>query len=136
MCRRTDSCAGVGWWMLRYSSPCWRTISATSNRGLSLPMVAMASTQDCRGRRAEQIERAGRPADVFDADVRVDLGRTQGAMTEKDLDQVDVVAGFEQVRGEAVSQHVRRHLLLDPARGKHLSEDKADGVGRGVASLG
>src|SRR5713226_5506459 len=115
--------------MRRYSSPCSRTISATSNGGLSFPMAAMASTQDRCGRCAEQIEWAGRPADVLDADVRVDLGRTQGAVTEKDLDDVDVVAGLEQVRREAVPEHVRCHLLLDPARGEYLPEDKADGVG-------
>lgn len=46
-------------------------------------------------------------------DVGVDLGGADGGMAEEFLDDAEVGAVFEQVRGEAVSQHVRGDAARD-----------------------
>jgi len=48
--------------------------------------------------------------------MEIDGGFFQIAMTKQDLNGVQIGASFEQVRGEAVTEHMGIHLLFDRAR--------------------
>jgi hypothetical protein len=56
-----------------------------------------------RHREMQAIERAGGAGDDIGRNAGIDRPRCQPAMAEQHLDDADISAGFEQVRGEAVA---------------------------------
>jgi hypothetical protein len=68
--------------------------------------------------------------EFVDAQVGVALGGGQTGMAQQFLDAAQVGAGFQQVGGEAVAQHVRVDALGQPGQGGELVEDAA-----GLAAL-
>src|SRR6267378_3029812 len=70
----------------------------------------------------EAIERALHAAPAFVHHMRVDHRRGYVGMPEQLLHRADVVAGFEQVRGEGVAQRMRAHRLGDPRATTRLLE--------------
>src|SRR5262249_59257298 len=64
----------------------------------------------------EPVERAGDAADRGVGDAGVTGGGVELGMAEQHLDDPDVSILFQEMRGEAVPQRVRRHPLLDPSR--------------------
>src|SRR3546814_20933310 len=61
----------------------------------------------------EPVERAGHRAHRLRCDLRVKGGGVECGMTEQHLDDADIDAILEQVRGEAVAQGVRSDTLVD-----------------------
>src|SRR3546814_3479473 len=61
----------------------------------------------------EPVERAGHRAHRLRCDLRVKGGGVECGMTEQHLDDADIDAIIEQVRGEAVAQGVRSDTLVD-----------------------
>src|SRR5262249_14671038 len=88
--------------------------SATSSPG-RLPAAGLASGSRPRQRqRREPVERAGHSADRRIGDAGVKGGGVELSMAEQHLDDADVSVLFEQMRGKAVPQRMRRHAFLDP----------------------
>src|SRR5215471_3851216 len=88
-------------------------MSATSSLGRRTAAGLQPGSRPFFGQWREPVERAGHRADrrIGDAGVKgrgVELG-----MAEQNLDDADVGVLFQQMRGEAVAQRVRRHALLD-----------------------
>lgn len=52
-------------------------------------------------------------AKAFGSDVRVDFGGVDAGMAEEFLDDAEVGAIFEEVRGETVAEHVRGDIALN-----------------------
>ena len=75
------------------------------------------------GRESERIERAGGRAEMPLGQMQVDGSDLEVLMTEQYLDSAQVGAGFEQVRGEAMSQSVGMNTLVVEASA--LSSDLA-----------
>src|SRR5271165_2042728 len=101
---------------LRQAGPWRRKISATS--------IAGRDTGEPRsGGRCylgeQQVERAGDLADRLDGDTCVERRGVELLVAEQHLDDADVGLLLEQMRGEAVSQGVQTHALVDsgPLRG-------------------
>jgi hypothetical protein len=69
----------------------------------------------------ETVERAGYGPDRGIGDAGVKRRGVEFGMTQKRLNHANIDILFEQMRGEAVPQRVRRHALLDPG-----------GLGRGT----
>jgi hypothetical protein len=67
------------------------------------------------GQRCEPVERAGYFADRGVGDARVKGRGVELGMAEQHLDDADIGVLFQQVRGEAVPQRVRRHSLFELA---------------------
>ena len=67
-------------------------------------------------------------------DVRVDLGRRDARMSEQLLHDAQVAASLDEVRGEAVAQHVRRHRLLDAGCRSVTLDDSEDALSRDPAA--
>ena len=59
----------------------------------------------------QAIEGAGRAGDDIGRNAGIDRRRRQPAMAEQHLDDADIGAGFEQMRGEAVAQRVNGDRL-------------------------
>ena len=66
---------------------------------------------------AQRVQRAHRPPGGDLQHVRVDHRRAHLAVAEQFLHRADVGARLQQVRGEAVTQRVRRYVLLDAGQG-------------------
>ena len=60
------------------------------------------------------MRRQVRPAEVFLGNLRVDLGRRDRGVAEQLLDDPDVGAVVEKMRGERMAQHVRRDPVRQP----------------------
>ena len=86
------------------------TVAAEDVRHLERGTHAGRSTRR-HHHQAEAIERAGRVGDQRCRDLSIAGGRREPGMAEQHLDDADVGAGFEQMRGEAVPQGVHRHRL-------------------------
>ncbi len=112
-------------WARRHAGPWSRKMSATSSAGRDIGCPASAEPP----RQAlHRLERAHHIADRPGGDMGVARGGLQPGMAEQDLDDPDVVRRendsldrflirltlFQQMGGEAVPQHVRRHPLGDP----------------------
>ena len=65
---------------------------------------------------AEPLQRARHVADRVDGDARIERSRIELGVSEQNLDNPNVDVLFEQMRGEAVPQRVRRHALGDSRR--------------------
>ena len=78
----------------------------------------------CAGglRAGQQVERAGRGADLGAGDLQVAGGGGEAAMAEQQLDGADVDAGFKQVDGEAVTKHVGVMGLAMPDRRRAFAQ--------------
>ena len=62
----------------------------------------------------QQVERALDVGDHAGGDARVARRRVQLVVAQQRLDHSDIGAAFQQMGGEAVTQRVQRHALLDP----------------------
>ena len=62
------------------------------------------------------------PGKVLEIKVRVDLGRADVGVPEQFLDRAQVARGFEQVRGERVTEHVRVDVLGQPLPSRPLGD--------------
>ena len=72
-----------------------------------------------RHREMQAIERTGDAGDDMGRHAGIDRRRRQPAMAEQHLDDADVGAGFEQVRGETVAQCVNGDWFAqDPPRAR------------------
>src|SRR5215472_12432977 len=99
---------------LRQAAP-WRwKMSATSSLGRRMPAGLHSGSQPPFGQWREAVERAGHSADRLIGDAGVKSRGIELGMAEQDLDDADVSVLFQQMRGEAVPQRVRRHAFLDP----------------------
>src|SRR4051812_2475306 len=65
------------------------------------------------GQRREPVQRAGHAADRGVGDTRVKGGGVELGVAEQNLNDPDVGVLFQQMRGEAVPQRMRRYPLLD-----------------------
>ncbi len=74
------------------------------------------------------VEGADDAAPAFVEDVGVDHGGGHVAVAEQFLHGADVIAGFEQVGGEAVAQRVRVRRLVDPGAPRGLFDVALDGL--------
>src|SRR5688500_10559889 len=59
-------------------------------------------------------------AEAVRRDMRVNFGGVDAGVAKEFLDDSEVGAIFEQVRGEAVAEHVRRNVALDPGEANAL----------------
>src|SRR3954451_22103755 len=66
------------------------------------------------GRRCEPVERAGHGADGGVSDTGVTGRGVELGVTEQHLDDADFGVLFQEVRGEAVPQGMRRYAFFDP----------------------
>src|SRR5215471_9660133 len=99
-----------------------------STQGLS--MAGPPSFEEARGGLVQQLaelitQRLGH--------VGVNRRGTETGMSEQDLDDADVDAALEQVRGEAVAERVRSKLAIKTALIACLEEG---GTGRGLGQVG
>ena len=105
----------------RQAAP-WRwKMSATSSLGRRMAAGLHSGSRLHWAERREPVEWAGHGADRGIGDAGVKGRGVELCMAEQNLDDADVSVLFQQVRGKAVAQCVRRHTLLDPC-----------GIGRGV----
>src|SRR3954452_24058624 len=119
-------CEGIIWWPYRevYWRPNRRTMSANSTSALGgqtlgSTMAGPPSLEEAVGGLAQQF------AELVPQrlrQVRVDLGRSQARMPEQDLDDADVHAPLEHVRGEAVTQRVGPEIGVEAAGVSRLDE--------------
>src|SRR3954452_22288473 len=78
-----------------------------------------------------------RVAQACRVDASVDLGGRDRGVAEQLLDRAQVGAAFEQVRGEAVAQGVRRHAGSQGGLADPEAQAAGDvGVGEAAAALG
>lgn len=78
--------------------------------------VARLVTSPCRRRALglwARVEAAVNVAKTVGGDVGVDFGGGDGGVAEKFLDDAEISAVFEQVSGEAVSEHMRSDVTFD-----------------------
>jgi hypothetical protein len=75
----------------------------------------------------ERIQRASHRHAGFVQDVRVDHGRFHVSVAEQFLHRPDIVAGFEQVRGERMSQAMGRDPLGQAGLGRGLAYGRLKG---------
>jgi hypothetical protein len=76
----------------------WRRVRVREHRALADGLLLLG---------AQDVQRTQRFSQVTGRDARVAQCRADGAMTEQGLDDTEVGAQFQQVRGEAVAQNVR-----------------------------
>src|SRR5580693_3914860 len=86
--------------------------SATSRRGRAM-RPRSGGRRSARDVEAQSLQGARDVADRVDGDAGIERGRLQLGVSEQDLDYANVDVLFEQMRGEAVPQGVRRHALGD-----------------------
>ena len=113
--RRHDAALGAAE-MGRVGLPVRRAVAAEDVRHLQRGTHRRGSG----GRRDLQpqpVERARRPADRAGRDLGVARRGLQVAVAEQGLDDADVGAALQQMRGEAVPQRVHRHPLVQPGCG-------------------
>src|SRR5215218_336196 len=108
-------------WAARQAAP-WRwKMSATSSDGRLTAAVSPVRPRLVLSRQPDPVEGAHDRADRGGGDAGIERGGLELGMAEQDLDDANVDVLLQQMRGEAVAQGVRRHLLADPG-----------GLGRGV----
>ena len=64
------------------------------------------------------------------AQVSVDLGGADIYMSQQNLDDANIDASFQQVRGEAVSKRVWAEAMIEPALVSRLDESSPRGAVR------
>lgn len=84
-----------------------RSVDASFARGRVRVREHSALADGFLLRSAQQIQWTGRLSQVTARDARITQRRADGSMTEQGLDDSQIGAQFQQVRGEAVAQHVR-----------------------------
>jgi hypothetical protein len=76
-------------------------------------------------------------AEAVSGDVSIDFGRCDRGVAEEFLDDAKVSAVFEEVRREAVTEHVRGDISSDPRTANALFDAKPKGDGsKGSAAPG
>src|SRR5712691_3895592 len=99
---------------LRQAAPWrWKT-SATSSLGRLTAAGLGSGSRPRRGQRREPVERADHTADRGGGDAGVKRRGVELGVAEQYLDDADVGVLFQEVRGEAVPQRMRRYPLVDP----------------------
>lgn len=89
-------------------------MSATSSRGRPRVVTTIAgSAEDGPFGSIQEIEWALNALKVAGADFGVTHGHAQVQMTEKDLNNSEVDARFQEMRCEAVTQHVRGDSFVE-----------------------
>src|SRR5512139_2877068 len=100
-----------------------RKMSATSSAGLPINRCLAVGSASGANRLCvrdlldlgyglrHQVKRAARRTNGFPRNVRVAGGRPQAAMTEQDLDDADVGAGFQEMGGKGMPQGPDRRSL-------------------------
>src|SRR5664280_1864853 len=74
-------------------------------------MLGRGRWRDLGDRTRQQLQRAGRRADLVGGDPQILRGRCQAAMAEQKLDGTDIGAGLKKVYGEGMPQRMRRYGL-------------------------
>src|SRR5829696_8192837 len=89
-------------------------MSATSSGGRLTAAVSSVRPRLVLRRKPDPVERAHDGADGAGGDAGIERGGLELGMAEQHLVDANVDVLLQQMRGKAVSQRVRRHLLADP----------------------
>src|ERR1700688_1527392 len=114
-------------WAARQAGPAVRKMSATSRGGRIAGSGARALSFH---QQREMLERTGYRADRLRRDLGIKRGRVELGMSQEDLNDSDVDALLEKMRGEAVTQGMGRHALADAGRFRRLMDGAVDLAGR------